>query len=292
MSYLLALLSAAFFAGNAICVRLALRGSSAATAVLVSLITNLGGLWLLAALRGSLAHVLTSASLVFVLAGVFAPALARLTLYKSIDIIGVARATTISNTTPIFSAILAVPFLGETLSWRVALGTVLVVVGVALTVRPEGEVVSAAHPAGRRGRFRGALLALNTALLASISFLLRKIGLRLLPDPVLGAALTVTSSLAVVAPFIAARWRREPLRADRGSLGTLIAGGLLSTGGFLSYYLALNLGDVVRVTPLSNTTPLFALVLLFTFRQVEQLVPSVVVGALLAVAGVVLVVAG
>jgi drug/metabolite transporter (DMT)-like permease len=204
----------------------------------------------------------------------------------------VARATTISNVTPIFSAILAVAFLGETLSWRLTLGTVLVVGGVALTVLSEGEAAPAALPAVRRGWSAGALLALNTAFLASISFLLRKIGLRLLPDPVLGAALTVTSSLVVVVPFIAARWRWEPLRANRGSLGTLIAGGVLSTGGFLSYYLALNLGDVVRVTPLSNTTPLFALVLLFMFRQVEHLVPGVVVGALLAVAGVLLVVAG
>jgi len=290
MSSLFALLSAAFFAGNALCVRLGLSGSTAATATIISIVTNMSALWIASAERGSLAHLLTPASLVFLLAGMFAPALARLTYYESINLIGVARAATISNTTPIFSAMLAVPVLGEDLSWGTAAGTVLVVVGVVLAVRQEGGT----PPEGSAGRSltTGALLALNTAVMASISFMLRKIGLRMLPDPVLGAALTVTGSLVVLIPYISARWRREPLRAARGSLIWLIAGGLLSTGGFLAYYLALSLGDVVRVTPLSNTTPLFAVLLLYLFRQVEKVTAATTVGAALAVAGVLLVVGG
>ncbi len=290
MSSLFALLSAAFFAGNALCVRLGLSGSTAATATIISIVTNMSALWIASAGRGSLAHLITPASLVFLLAGMFAPALARLTYYESINLIGVARAATISNTTPIFSAVLAVPVLGETLSWRIAAGTVLVVVGVVVAVR-QGEGASAADGA-TRSLTTGALLALNTAVMASVSFMLRKIGLRMLADPVLGAALTVTGSLMVLVPYIAARWKREPLRAARGSLVWLMAGGLLSTGGFLTYYLALSLGDVVRVTPLSNTTPLFAVLLLYLFRQVERVTAGTAVGAALAVAGVLLVVSG
>lgn len=290
MSSLFALLSAAFFAGNALCVRLGLAGSTAATATIISIVTNMSALWIASAGRGSLAHLVTPASLVFLLAGMFAPALARLTYYESINLIGVARAATISNTTPIFSAVLAVPVLGEDLNWRIAAGTILVVIGVVLAVR-QGEGAAAADGAGR-SLTTGALLALNTAVMASVSFMLRKIGLRMLADPVLGAALTVTGSLVVLVPYIAARWRREPLRAARGSLVWLMAGGLLSTGGFLTYYLALSLGDVVRVTPLSNTTPLFAVLLLYLFRQVEKVTAGTAFGAALAVAGVLLIVSG
>ncbi len=290
MSSLFALLSAAFFAGNALCVRLGLRGSTAATATIISIATNISALWLVSAVRGSLSHLLTPAAPVFLLAGMFAPALARLTYYESINLIGVARAATISNTTPIFSAILAVPILGEDLTWRIAAGTVLIVLGVALAVRQEEGSASAGGTG--RGLGTGALLALNTAVMASISFMLRKIGLRLLPDPVLGAALTVTGSLVVLVPYITARRKREPLRVVQSSLVWLVAGGLLTTGGFLAYYLALNLGDVVRITPLSNTTPLFAVALLYTFRQVEQVTASTALGAVLAVAGVLLVVTG
>ena len=290
MSSLYALLSAVFFAGEALCVRLSLRGSTAATATVISIATNITALWVVSAARGSLAHLVTPASLVFILAGVFAPALARLTYYESINLIGVARATMISNTTPIFAAALAIPVLGEHLTWKVGAGTVLVVAGVALAFRQGAGPAS--PPDTERSLTTGALLALNTAVMASVSFMLRKIGLRMHPDPVLGAALTVTGSMVVLAPYIAARWRHEPLRATRGSLVWLIAGGLLTTGGFLAYYLALNLGDVVVVTPLSNTTPLFAVALLFAFRQVERVTAPTAIGAVLAGAGVLLIVGG
>ena len=59
-----------------------------------------------------------------------------------------------------------------------------------------------------------------------------------------------------------------------------------------AYYLALNLGDVVVVTPLSNTTPLFAVALLFAFRQVERVTAPTAIGAVLAGAGVLLIVGG
>ena len=60
MSSVFALLSAIFFAGNAVCVRLALRGSTAAT---TSVVTNIDGLWLLAACTGALASVFQRATL-------------------------------------------------------------------------------------------------------------------------------------------------------------------------------------------------------------------------------------
>ena len=316
MSSVFALLSSIFFAGNAVCVRLALRGSTAATATLASVVTNIAALWLLAAFTGSLSRVFQPASLIFLAAGAFAPAFARLTYYESINIIGVARASTLSNTTPIFTAILAVPILHEQMTWRLILGTLMVVAGVALAVKPEDRkpaarsaaVAEAATPhpepaGGWMSRFRGSLrgdqrrtlgilLAVNTAVMASISFLLRKTGLGLLPDPILAAALTVTGSLVLLAPFQAVRWRRDPLRTDRDSLTYLVAGGLLTTAGFLSYFLALNLGDIVRVTPLGNTSPIFAVGLLYMFRQIESVARSTSLGAILTVAGIVFVVGG
>ena len=316
MSSVFALLSSIFFAGNAVCVRLALRGSTAATATLASVVTNIAALWLLAVFTGSLSRVFQPASLIFLAAGAFAPAFARLTYYESINIIGVARASTLSNTTPIFTAILAVLILHEQMTWRLILGTLMVVAGVALAVKPEDRKpaarsaavaeVAMPHPepaGGWMSRFRGSLrgdqrrtlgilLAVNTAVMASISFLLRKTGLGLLPDPTLAAALTVTGSLVLLAPFQAVRWRRDPLRTDRNSLTYLVAGGLLTTAGFLSYFLALNLGDIVRVTPLGNTSPIFAVGLLYMFRQIESVAPSTSLGAILTVAGVVFVVGG
>lgn len=284
MGSLLALLSAILFAAAALIVRRGMQGSTPTTATVISIATNLVAMWTLAVLIGSLSGITLPAAATLLLAGTFAPALARLTYYESITRIGIARAATISNTTPIFTAILAVPVLGETVSWRLAAGTLLVVVGLVLTVRPDP-----AAPAGRP--WAGALLALNTAVLASISFMLRKLGLQLLPDPAVASALTVTGSLVTLLPYVIIRSRTEPLRADRRALGYLIVGALVTTGAFLSYFFALNISELVRVTPLGNTTPLFALLLLYLFRQ-EAIRARAIIGALLTVAGVVSVALG
>lgn len=282
MGSLLALLSALLFAIAALFVRRGMQGSTAITATLISILTNLVALWALAGVSGGIASVTARAAATFLAAGMFAPALARFTYYEAMNLIGVARASTISNTTPIFTAVLAVPFLGERLSAQLAAGTVLVVLGLALTVRPDAG--------GETPRpWAGALLALNTAVMAAISFMLRKLGLRLLPDAAVASALTVTGSLAVLLPYIALRYRAQPLRAERRALVILIISALFTTGGFLSYFFALSMSDVVRVTPLSTTTPLFALLLLALFRQ-ERIRAGTVTGALLTIAGILFVV--
>jgi len=328
MGSTLALLSAFLFAIAAVVVRRGMQGSTAITATLISILINLIALWALAAASGGLGLMTLPAVATLIAAGLFAPAFARLTYYEAMNLIGVARASTISNTTPIFTAVLAVPVLGESVSWSLAAGTLLVVVGVALTIRPDlrlagagaagaeantgpvgteapgagalttrapGTGAAATRTSGTGAPFdrpwAGVLLALNTAGVASISFMLRKLGLRMLPDAAVASALTVTGSLLVLVPYAALRSKAQPIRASRAALGLLIISSIFTTGGFLSYFYALSLSEVVRVTPLSNTTPLFALLLLAMFRQ-ERIRAATVAGAMLTVAGILFVMRG
>src|SRR3989304_6607243 len=113
---LFALLSAALFAGNSVAVRLALAGTTATTIVVVSILTNLTTLWVVAALRGEGSAARQPAALVFVGAGGLAPALARIALYTALDMVGVARPVVASHTTPIFTAVGAALFLHERVS--------------------------------------------------------------------------------------------------------------------------------------------------------------------------------
>lgn len=364
MSSALALLSAALFAVAAVLVRRGMQGATAITATLVSVLTNLVVLWALAVGTGGIRLIHPAAAATFLAAGLFAPALARFTYYEAMNLIGVARASTISNTTPIFTALLAVPMLGEDITWRLAAGTVLVVLGLVLTIRPDvtpawrggrrdarensrrgpagtdgapaveavlgdggervaGGGIDGEHAGGERagggpvrggrigteraaggrisdggipvpsaGRpWAGALLALNTSVMASISTVLRKIGLGLLPDAAVASALTVTGSLLVLLPYALLRSGGQPFRAGRGAMTVLVVSALFTTAAFLSYFYALSSTQAVRVSPLSNTTPLFALLFLALSRQ-ERIRAATVVGALLAVAGVLFVVTG
>jgi len=285
MGSVLALTSAVLFAGAALVIRRGLAHSTPTTAALISISTNLVAMWLLSVLLGSVRAITLPAARLLLLAGIFAPGLARYTYYEAMTLIGVARASTLSNTTPLFTAVLAVPVLGERLSWGLAAGTILVVAGIALVARPE-DAARVARP------WAGTLLALNTAVMASISFMLRKLSLRLLPDPAAAAALTLTGSMLLLVPFALYRSRTEALRADRRGVVLLLGGALLTTAAFLAYFAALNLSEVVRVTPLANTTPVFALALLALFRQEETVRAGTVAGAVLTVAGVLLVVIG
>jgi drug/metabolite transporter (DMT)-like permease len=348
MGSLLALVSAFLFAIAAVLVRRGMQGSTAITATLISILTNLVALWVLAGASGGLGLMTLPAVATLIAAGLFAPAFARLTYYEAMNLIGVARASTISNTTPIFTALLAVPILAESISWRLAVGTVFVVIGLALTIRrdarqadsgvvgtglldsgvavelvgpdrravvgepapagPEAGAAQAALPGRSSHReaagaprgavstsgdrpWAGVLLALNTAVMASISFMLRKLGLRMLPDAAVASALTVTGSLLIFLPYAVLRSKAQPIRASRGALVLLVISAIFTTGGFLSYFYALSLSEVVRVTPLSNTTPLFALLLLALFRQ-ERIRAATVAGAVLTVAGILFVVRG
>src|SRR3989304_4560352 len=176
--------------------------------------------------------------------------------------VGVARSVVASNTTPIFTAVGAALFLHERVSAGLALGTVAVVLGVALTSS------APAQEEARAGRI-GLLLALSTAVLAAASIVFRKIALGMIPHAALAGG-------------------RTPARR---SVPPMRVAALMSSGGFLAYFLALNLGDASRVTPLSNTTPLFAVLLLRSaFRHVESVTRRTLAGAALTVAGMILVV--
>lgn len=293
MAAFLALLSAAFFAGNAVAVRLALRGSTPEVVTLLSVATNVLTLWTLAAVTGPLVPADQGAALIFLAAGVLAPGLARLAMYTAIGRIGIAPTVVASNTTPLFTVAGAALLLGERLTAGVLVGTVAVVLGVVLTSSAPPLGRGTASPPEARPRRGGIALALSTAVLAAVSFLLRKVGLERLPAPALAAALTQTGALSLLLPLVLLRGRRERPRLGRTALLPALAAGLLSTGGFLTYFLALHQGAVSRVTPLSSTTPLFAVLLLGVgYRQVEAVSARTAAGAALTVAGVVLVVAG
>ena len=79
--------------------------------------------------REQLAEVTLAAVGIFAAVGVFNFILGRYFNFLSISHLGVARATPITASTPLFATVLAVLFLGESLSWLTALGTGLVLAG-------------------------------------------------------------------------------------------------------------------------------------------------------------------
>src|SRR5215831_6199439 len=119
---LYALLNAFLFALHNMFTKKALRYSNPATAVI-------SGLSILFAPLSSL----TSASImIFAAVDLFQPGLTRLLSYKGIDALGVAITDPIRATTPLFSAMMVIIFLGEKLTLPIVVATLMIIAGITL----------------------------------------------------------------------------------------------------------------------------------------------------------------
>jgi uncharacterized membrane protein len=202
--------------------------------------------------------------------------------YKSIETVGVAVTDPLRATTPMFSAFLAILFLGERMTPPIFFATLLIVAGIM--------VLSLREEAAQKIRLRYIFYPLLASFLAGSSQILRKLGLDAMPHPVLAAAVTATSSLVVVSLtlWISSR-QRAILALDRRCLPFYLAAGLAISLGMVAIYYALDLGEVVVVIPISSTGPLFTLIFTALFlKGVERVTLKILLGAALIISGVVL----
>jgi uncharacterized membrane protein len=275
--------AALFFSITHLFVRRGLVDSNALTGSFVSLGTSATLYWAWVFFFVPLSLLATPSIGYFIASGFFAPAIGQTLGYVGMARIGVARSTPIINTSPVFASFFAVMFLGEMWPLKNVVGTGLVVLGVI--------ILSSSKPPEGEWKKQDVLFPIFAAVAFGVSTNLRKIGLTAVQIPVLGAAVTLGSAFVVLLGIIYFLGGRSALLFDRQSSRWLLAGALFNSAAILSFFSALNLGQIVRVEPLVACNPL--LTLLFAaifFRQLEKFTGRVVIGALVTVAGTVLVV--
>lgn len=277
----MAIVAALFFSISTVLVRARIRRASPIVALALSLTVNVVVLWTI-----SLAWFDVTVDLwrwrYFVVAGVLAPVLGRFCNYSGIDALGVNIATPITYTNPLVAVVLAMVFLGERLSSLGLLGGLLVIVGgVTLgTVRGDGPVTI---------ERKYLVFPVLAAVFYGSSQIFRKVGIDLVNEPVLAAAVTTTTSWCLLVGYLVARRRRHDLAVERGEAAFFCLAGLATSVAIPVFYLALQLGSVVIVTPLMNASPFFVLALSYVFFRGEELfTPRVVAGTVAVVGGVVL----
>jgi drug/metabolite transporter (DMT)-like permease len=280
---LYALASAFLFALHNIFTKKALRFSNPATGVISSLMINIILLWSLSILFLPLSSLTSASILIFVLVGLFQPGLTRLLTYKGIDALGVAIADPIRATTPLFSALMAIIFLGETITLPIIAATLMIIAGIILvswrggSMKLVGSAVFLWYP-------------IAASALAGASQVGRKFGLAAVPHPVLAAAVTATSSLVV---SLLTLWyvekSQETWQMNRQCFWWFLAAGITISFSMVCIYYALDLGKVSVVIPISSTGPFFSLILSALFlRDVERVTGRIVLSAAMIVGGVLL----
>lgn len=279
-----ALANAFLFALHNLFTKKALHYSNPATGVVSSLLINIVFLWSVSLLFVPLSSLASPSILIFVLVGVFQPGLTRLLTYKGIDTLGVALTDPIRASTPLFSAIMAIVFLGEEITLPIIAATLMIIAGIVLlswrsgSMKLVGSAVFLWYP-------------IAASALAGASQVVRKFGLAAVPHPFLAAAVTATSSLAV---SLLTLWyvekSRETWMMSRRCFWWFFAAGITISLGMVCIYYALDLGKVSVVIPISSTGPFFSLILSALFlRDVERVTPRIVFSAAMIVGGVMLI---
>jgi DME family drug/metabolite transporter len=220
----------------------------------------------------------------FLVSGCLQPLFARALYYEALTRMGVSRAGPLRGAEPLFAAAIAVAVLHEQPSVPVYVGTLLIVGSIwAISSGQSGK--------GNWG-FVDSLFPLGAALVSAISQTLRKQGLNILPNPFVAAATVTSVTLILFVLFLLATKRAEKLRMDRESFLFFLVAAVVAIIAQVSNFIAVGGADLSVIIPLLNTTPLFTVLFSSLFlRRMETITPRILLGAMLMVAGVVIITA-
>lgn len=225
-------------------------------------------------------------TLIYLLASTFLTPVMGGTFYlKSLSLIGLSRSIAISGIFPFFTIVLAVLFLGESLTWFIVLGAILVAYGVYLITSSFKRYVSGSAVFFSEDHRKGVLLAIMTALFWACSVILLKLVIR---DMNIIAVNAIRFPLAVLLLliFIPRTNAFRMIRKQPRSVAVIALGGIFDMGlGSLLFLFALQHTGAVRTTILTSVSPLFAAPLGIAFLK-EKVTLKVVLGILLTIVGI------
>ena len=267
------------FASGQICSRIGLNHGTPTTAITFSLFTST---IILSTMLGPLVdwgHAPTRAVWIFTLAGILSPFATQILLFISAAKVGISRASPLRNTTPLFAGLVAVLALGETLTVPIVAGTLLIISGATLLG------VKDSKDTGDYKRIY-LLLPVTAALLGGFSSPMRKFGYTLIDSVPFAICLVQAGAFVGLMTYLFTTKKYRELVFRRDTLFWFGASGVLNSIAVSLNMTALGMGDVVVVSPLIATTPLFTVLFTSIFlRSFERVTRRVVIGALAICSG-------
>ena len=215
--------------------------------------------------------------------------------YLAVGRIGASRAGAIVGTSAVFASVLAITITGERPHWVVPIGSVVVVAGLATALGRNIVETAGEGGATSRNALIGYLLAFGAACCyGTTNVVVRALTLDY-TSPLVVSTISLLFGMLLVAP-VAAKQTVAAIPVARQSPGFLVyAGlsGLAAATGVNCTYLALQRAEVVVVSPIVSSNPLFTLLLAGLFLSAQENVNRwLVLGIIVTAAGVALVVLG
>jgi len=305
----IALLSAATFALNNASVRRGVLSGSVLQAMAITVPIGLPISLLVALATGSLAAVAgfsSRALLALSLSGIMHFVWGRYCNYRATRAIGTNLVAPIQQINLIFTLLLAIVILGETLTPLRALGIALVLLGPTFTLRErkparKAETMQnseraaglsiAGHPAFRPSYAEGYFWALMSATGYGLSPILVRIGLegKGLAVSVAGNLVASLAAVTVMAVFLLPpRQLRHALAVGREPAKWFTLSGILVAISQLFLYMAMSIAPVTVVSPINRLSILFRLYFSRLLNPKHEVFGGkVVVGTVVSLAGAV-----
>ena len=290
---LLALLSAIAFSLNKVILRRAvLKVSDASIGTLISVPLGIPLFFLILMLESRVASILSfswQGYLWMSLAGIFHFVIGRSFNYKCVQLVGANIANLLSRADIPISVIIGITLLNEPLSWKLALGVLLIIAGITLAglntqvLRNSYDQITKIPP-------RAFVFGFGCGMAWGLSPIFIKLGLEGAGTPTAGAFISYTAASLFLIVSLLNQKRRSAIVSMTGkAAGLFLTAGSFSCAANLLRYVALNLAPASVVTPLVSITPIFGLVLAYIFnRKLEIFSRPVIIGTLMVATGTVL----
>lgn len=280
MAPVYAILSAFLYALANVITKKGFQYANPIFAAVISLLACFAASLILSLFVFSPGYFFDKAVLFFLAAGIIGPFLGRLFLYESIDRVGPSIASTLFETKPMFSVLLAVPVLGENLTPAIVAGLILMTAGtIIISFEKEGGEIS------KKWTKKDLIVPFLAGACYGGSHVLRKLGINTIPVPIVAVMFQNAGALALAPLLFGFKKSRPPAILNRKSAWTIFTfAGVLQVGAQWCLFAALEKGTVVVVSPLTSLSTLFVLILaVFFLRQVERVTWKIVTGALLII---------
>ncbi len=248
----------------------------------ISISSSAAFLWLMAPFLLDGAHFSHPAVLIFVLVGLFRPSVSANLAVAGLRHLGPTLTNTLSATSPLFGAALAIAWLGESLTWPIALGTTGIIAAIVMLARGDARA-TATWPLWALG------LPVGAAAVRSVGHVLSKVGMEGIPDPYFAGLVAFSVSAVIVIAVQRIRPSPHPVRWRGRGPYLFAAAGVLYGIAVLSLNAALMRGQIVTVVPVVACSPVFTMLLSFLFFRRERLSPRVVVAVFVVVPSVILI---
>jgi len=262
MAALLAISSSFFYALMMMISRFGLKETDSFSGGLISMLFSFIVALVVFAVVMPIHAIDIQAILFFVAAGISGPCIARLLLYAGINRLGSAITSSVYSVKPLFAALAAVMLLGERITLTIGIGTLFIIAGLVIISSTKSD----AQTTGSWSKIN-LIFPLLAGAGYGLAAVLRKLGLLITPEPVLGLLVQAIAALSFPLIIASIQKSQKKIRAWSTLRGWVIFGlaGIASSIGQICVLVALNIGNVVIVAPLATISPLFVLLMAALF---------------------------